>query len=348
MEAQLDNNHHEGKSKLRYLFGRLNSWREESQKEFSNIVNSLSSGMDKELCNLLKEVSDLQEKLSAITEERDNLVETVENMGREMTRMQTKMSSLNTLLDPDDSLYEGNQENDCHEIQDPYDAEIEFKLNNDNHEPEKTTDDEAQSPTFSSSEEISNVTEVNDKADEREVIKLSNKGLPEKETSHDDMRVHKESIYVRGKRFMKWTEVTAKPDEREIIKLSDEGLPEKETTHKKDMKVSRESINIRGQRFMKCKYWPRCSYVADSMSHMKDHVREKHEKVKFKCDECTFARSRKRDLMRHIREVHQIGKKGKHVCEDCGHAALNRSLLESHRLYVHDLKTDDLTLTDVS
>ena len=88
MEAQLDKNHHEGQSKLRYLFGRLNSWKEESQKEFSNIVNSLSLGMDKEMCNLLKEVSDLREKLSAMTEERDYLAETVKNMGREMARMQ--------------------------------------------------------------------------------------------------------------------------------------------------------------------------------------------------------------------------------------------------------------------
>ena len=132
---------------------------------------------------------------------------------------------------------------------------------------------------------------------------------------------------------------------RETDQLSNEGLPEKVTNNHDDLKLHIESVHKMGKSRLKCKY---CPYWTDWMSTMKDHVKAVHQKARFNCGECKFTRQRKRDLMRHIREVHQDGQNGKFVCEDCGYAASKKILLNSHRLYVHELKTKNLTVTNSS
>ena len=60
-------------TEVRNLLKKLSRWREESQREFSNIINSLSSTINEGFNDLTKEVGDIQEKLSAsMKEEKAN------------------------------------------------------------------------------------------------------------------------------------------------------------------------------------------------------------------------------------------------------------------------------------
>ena len=80
MEYQLNMSHKESQSELRYMFTRLKSWQEESQREFSNIINSQSTIIDNNLSNLVEEIDELQTQLSAVKKERDHLLEKVADM----------------------------------------------------------------------------------------------------------------------------------------------------------------------------------------------------------------------------------------------------------------------------
>ena len=59
---------------------KLHSWREESQRELSNIMNSQGTIIGKGIENLVEELSDIKAQLSIITQERNDLLETVESL----------------------------------------------------------------------------------------------------------------------------------------------------------------------------------------------------------------------------------------------------------------------------
>ena len=62
---------------VRDLLQQLSSWREESNRQFSNIIDSHTSSINKGINDLSEEVCDLRTKLSVITQERNNLLQNV-------------------------------------------------------------------------------------------------------------------------------------------------------------------------------------------------------------------------------------------------------------------------------
>ena len=65
-----------------HFFEKISVWREESHREFSNILTLHSSSINMSITNLLEEVGDLKDKLSAMTRERNNLLETGHNLSK--------------------------------------------------------------------------------------------------------------------------------------------------------------------------------------------------------------------------------------------------------------------------
>ena len=64
----------ECQSEVKYLLEKLSSWKEETNKQLSNIINSHTSNINKSVNDLADEVCNLQTKLSIITKERDDLL----------------------------------------------------------------------------------------------------------------------------------------------------------------------------------------------------------------------------------------------------------------------------------
>ena len=204
MEDPPNKNHKECQSELRRMFTRLKSWQEESQREFSNIMNSQSIIIDKGIDNLVEEVGELQAQLSAVKKERDNLLETVADMGSEITKLQAKLPSSDALPDTEQNPCQDAEEIDCQRSQDQ-DVEVGSKMNIDDNDLEDHIDDAVGYPeTFSSIEGVTDEDEVTDKTEERETVHLTNEGLPEIEieTNHD-LKTHIESIHKMGKNRLK-------------------------------------------------------------------------------------------------------------------------------------------------
>ena len=90
--------HKSGQMTFSHFYSKLSSWKEESQRMFSNILDSHSSiidshsiSVDQTINELSGDISNLQEQLSIITNERDNLLETVANLNGKIVELSSKL-----------------------------------------------------------------------------------------------------------------------------------------------------------------------------------------------------------------------------------------------------------------
>ena len=79
------------RDEARVVFEKLNSWREESNRQFSDIINSHCSSIDRGITDLVSEVSCLQDKLSVTRKERNVLLGTVANLNGEIRQLNAKL-----------------------------------------------------------------------------------------------------------------------------------------------------------------------------------------------------------------------------------------------------------------
>ena len=91
------------------LYSEFISWKEESQRQFSNIIDSHSniidthsSSIEKTINELLADVGDLQAQLSVITKERNDLLKTVKNLRGDVKQVNENLSFTQTHSEPED------------------------------------------------------------------------------------------------------------------------------------------------------------------------------------------------------------------------------------------------------
>lgn len=85
-------------SEVSDFFSKLNSWMEESQRQFSNLVNSHSTHITKGFNELDAEVGQLHAELSAIKKERAVLLETVSHLNSEIRQQKDNLSGVHPPL----------------------------------------------------------------------------------------------------------------------------------------------------------------------------------------------------------------------------------------------------------
>ena len=78
-------------SAVENLFEKLCSWQEDSQRQFSEIINSHRGIIRKELNDLDEEMIELKGQLEVIENERKVLLETVDNLNCEIKQLNTKL-----------------------------------------------------------------------------------------------------------------------------------------------------------------------------------------------------------------------------------------------------------------
>ena len=102
------------RGEARVVFEKLNSWREESNRQFSDIINSHSSSIDRGITDLVSEVSCLQDKLSVTRKERNVLLGTVANLNGEIRQLNAKLIMglfmAQPLSEPDENIDQNIQE----------------------------------------------------------------------------------------------------------------------------------------------------------------------------------------------------------------------------------------------
>ena len=317
----MENN--EYKSGLMDLFMKLNSWKENSQRElstfmfntyadFSNIITSQSTIIDKEINSLVEQVGDLKGKLSIMTQERNDLKETVVKLSIRNRKLCAQL---------EENLFNNSQENS---VSGENDRETEEDVDN-------VSMIENEPEDHLNHEEIMNVSDESDKTPVTVQQMQESIQYPVFNNVKQDDNNH-QTLCEQG------LGEGNQQEEREDI----EGVDEKEPNEAKEEIVQFEDAKgdlhtllrtfDKSKRKHACGH---CPYTSSSKSHLREHVENVHEKIRRHfCKECDYASYRKRGLNHHIKVVHE---KSMHVCEDCGYSIERKALLNSHRASVHGI-----------
>ena len=107
------------------MFEKLTSLREESHRQFSDIINSHSGSISKGINELVQEVSDLKAKLSVNRKATNVLLETIDNLNAEIRQLNPKLTIVHTLPEPEENHDSHIQEEDGSEVGVPIDLNLE-------------------------------------------------------------------------------------------------------------------------------------------------------------------------------------------------------------------------------
>ena len=66
-------------------------------------------------------------------------------------------------------------------------------------------------------------------------------------------------------------------------------------------------------------------------SHLKYHIRSKHEGIRYPCDQCDYKATDKGNLMKHIKSIHEGIR---YPCGQCTHKAISKGYLKMHIEFV--------------
>ena len=319
---------------------RLQSWREESQREFSNISICINKGIN----DLIEEICALQDELSVTRKERNDLIQTVSNLSGEIRKLNTKLNITKPV------------ENDLHNIEE---ESLEMEVTDTDQE--QDVDKSVRSSEDEDNEEnIDNDWDIEQVALDKEIINSKNE-LVETGTKLNE-NVNSLSLPAGSKhsydnnsenhicpecRFAFSTNENLKIHLRNLHpppRLRDESPPDDEE-EKGQTDISRISesddncnngeteniTNEKGDKKFKCE---QCPYTSAHKENVKKHIEAVHEKTKHVCKYCGYAATHRISLKRHIEAVHEDMKE--HVCKECGYATSYKNALKRHIEGVHE------------
>ena len=352
------------------LFEKLISWRDESHKEISSIINSHNSTVKKGINDLVKEVNNLQDELSVIRKERHVLLETVENLNGEIRHLSTKSKKPSQ-----DKEFDHNQDlkqEDC---------------SNTKFLDDRNTCEAIRRPEIPSDQsELIDSSDYEDISDQNadEVISNTEDDIPEDFicsvcnfafSSNENLAIHVKNVHanpdlseetqgedeglkqprdIRNDEIEKgdFPERLQKTIESKILPLHPETHTKRELEREIDHKCKKcgkafwDKSNLRRHiksvhNKMKDHICKECGYSASQKIALKKHIKAVHDKIKDHiCKECGYAASEKFNLQIHINEVHD--KIRDHVCKECGYATSREVSLKEHIKSVHDKIKDHI------
>ena len=312
------------------LFEKLASWREESNKEISDIINSHNISLINGINNLVKEVSNLQDELSVIRNERNVLLRTVENLKGEISQLCAKMPNTKPSQEKEVSHILDFKREDASYTKIPdaigkYDVVTNRNELSDS-DYEATSDQDIDQEISNALEDISEdlvCSDCNLAFSSNETYTIHVKNIHAKcdlcEVSRDE-----EDKSMNESDMTNVEIVDSKPDERAHKTNENRKFQTHIETH---IEGKGEKVNDHA-----CK---ECGKSFSFKSRLKEHTETVHYKIrKFACEECGFTASRKESLKKHTKAVHN--KIRNNICEECGYSASEKLALRRHIKAVHD------------
>ena len=331
------------------LFVKLNSWKEESQRDFSKfmfntyaqfstIISSQSTVVNMSMNSFVEEISGLQAELSTVTQERNDLLETVENLSCRNRNLCDKLEAFEIQEEVDGS-YTDNKDTEEPKM---------CPKENGKKKRARPSTAHVREPQREHSEQQSNFTPTEDTF-ARELVDQPPAALHEK-SDYEDIATE---VTQQPKKIVSSNQYDLDLDHGKMISQSGKendvvdhqqeagGVGEKKNTNVSEEFVQFEdrqgniktTLNRSGNKGRRKHACGDCPYTSTSRSHLKEHIENIHEKIKRHfCKECDYASYHKGDLTRHIKKVHE---KSINVCEDCGYGVERKALLNSHRASVH-------------
>ena len=356
------------------LYSRLDSWKkelsclwEESQRHFSNIIESHCNRIAKTINEFQDDACQLQAQLSVVSKERNDLLETVDNLSSKIRLLSSKSHVMQPLQDPGAEEY---HDLDSREVGNPEEKVLvdikegtrfyaDFEADGDFAYSTEAEDPLNREKNFNASV----LNEVPHKNDDTVEHVGADEKVIDGNIDGDDLKQgnHKEACSCSScnEAYLKDRD-SVRPECRitfyaakEISsnasgKLRDESNQLSEAEARKDEKFECEERPCKSnlERGIKspiegvlekvrnhvCK---ECGKAYTQKVNLKIHIEGVHENLlRHVCGECGFATSRKGHLSRHIEGVHLKIKN--HVCRDCGYAAQLQHHLKEHMEFVHN------------
>ena len=356
-------------NEVRDFFKKLESWREESQIELSNIISYHSNSINQSIDDLTEEVSDLKAQLSVTKTERNNLIETVNSLSGKIWHLNDRLKDLQYLpeetLDQDTLVVQPpnteqqapNIDNTAEEYGDIENQSIQqhnkYQVTEQDYMEEFTvglTDVDVRNNETENLDVAKDEVEEGHKHDRENVKSSKRKEMPMNKSKKrkTDWKRHRKYVHTIGEKKFKCEKCPYSTAERAMLtphwlrchikevhkKIRDTVCGEcgYAASEKSKLKQHTEEVH-NNDRYHVC---GKCGCVASCKSKLKRHIEEVHMKIrKHVCGECGYAASRKNILRRHIEAVHEnIRNK---VCEDCGYATAYKIDLKRHREAFHKL-----------
>ena len=332
-------------TELRSLFYKLDSWREVSQRQFSNIINSYNSSITKGVNDLVEEVCNLKTELSAITEERNDLIHSVNNLSDEIKKFKNNLPKVHS--SPDHEKNNGTPEVGSSKVE-----VMDIK-----EDAEGTTynylDGQAEHIAYGSfqhedsfpdtvPEEQNRRTEI---VDQEECIYY--RAIPDS-SGQQKKYILNDRAPINSPVVTDFADLVDPDDNVQNIRADqvhdidyENEETEKSRKNKEESKKHIEGVNEKSRKHG-CK---ECGYATFTKSTLMKHMKELHEnpmdhisaeggcatsqKGKLsKCDQCPYTTGHQQRLRLHIEGVHK--KVMNHTCGECGYAASWKSNLKRH------------------
>ena len=324
----------ESHREARESFKKLRSWGK-NLGEFFYISNSINKGID----YLIEEVSGLEAQLAVTTKERNVLIQTVDDLSTEIRNLSAKLSMTQSLPNPGDT----------HNQEDPEES-LEMEATN-------TDEEDVEGPKMSNESEdqenhinyASNDKNHLDTSPIKDLDNIAQEGPDEKLTAAKAQGANYKQNESVGTVKTKVQTSIKNDDHSEDHIFSECHFPSSTNEnlkihlrnihsnleHSEASSAENELINHnkkkRKDKKFKCE---QCPYAAAFSSHIKQHIKTVHEKIRnYVCGECDYIASKKSGLKEHIEGVHE--NKRNHICGECGYAASLKSTLKTHIEGVH-------------
>ena len=281
----------DSRTEVRSFIQKLNSWREDSQREFTNIVDSYSDSIN-------KSIDDFAEQLSVITGERNELLEKVDNLNVEVREMRAKKTNAQPVTESESDLNKDT-------LEEVNSSKFDVR------EAKGRLPDVQPVPESESQHNKDSLKKVNNPkfqpVDTDELVDgkllIISEDPEQEESVKDEQNVQEESINELIK-----AECNLAISTGEDLKIDLNNFP-----IKSEMSEECSALNgeIKDQLELK-----ECVVQKDGLIHRSKSVQKDK---KLKCDQCPFGATRKSTLKIHIRRKHE--KSRNHVCKDCGYTA---------------------------
>ena len=346
---KVDNSKRYCQSEVKYLLQQLRSWREESNRQFSNIIDSQTSNINKGINDLADEVGDLKTKLAVITQERNNLVRNVKKLSGENRNLKATIHIVQPTPDLEENEKQGNQGGDCPEDVNHSNKELTVDSpgncrENGDHE-QDFPNVEGADPTVvqQNKNPLNDQNKLNDTIlNDYHEIEIKDEAFDEEVTNEDDVGPKGSLIPMPGDDhncpecgFMFSTEGNLRIHFNNVhsnFKPMEDQSRREALEIKTSRGVKLQNKSKEDER-LKCYH---CHYETFRKAHLEEHIKAVHEKIKdHKCEECDYASVRKSHLIRHRNNIHKKGEK-MFKCKQCPYADYGKSQLKRHIKGVHD------------
>ena len=312
----------DSQTELRSFFYKLDSWREVSQRQFSNIINSYNSSITKGVNDLVEEVCNLKTQLSAITEERNDLLLSVNNLSNEINKLKDNLPKVHSLPD-----HEKNYECETPEVGSSKVEAMDVK------------EEDAEGTTYSTC--LDGQAEHIDYGSFQPEVSVPD-AVPEEQNRTT-------TISTEIGDWIGIADVVDPDNVQNIRAYKDDGIDYENEVTEESRKSKGDSIEGVNEKSRKhgCE---ECGYATFTKSTLMKHMKEVHENKKdpisaegvyassqkgklSKCEQCPYKTYHQQRMRLHIEGVHE--KVLKHTCGECGYAATWRSNLKRHMQTKH-------------